>query len=45
MNGTTNFILTELSEKKISYAEALSEAQKNGYAESNPTLDVEGYSI
>ncbi len=43
MNGTTNFILTELSEKKISYAEALSEAQKNGYAESNPTLDVEGY--
>ena len=43
MNGTTNFILTELSEKKISYAEALSEAQKNGYAESDPTLDVEGY--
>ena len=43
MNGTTNFILTELSEKKISYQEALSEAQKNGYAESDPTLDVEGY--
>jgi homoserine dehydrogenase len=43
MNGTTNFILTELFEKKISYQEALSEAQKNGYAESNPKLDVEGF--
>lgn len=43
MNGTTNFMLTEMSEKNCSFPEALNEAQKNGYAESNPALDVEGY--
>jgi homoserine dehydrogenase len=43
MNGTTNFILTELSERNICYVQALDEAKRNGYAESDPKLDVEGY--
>jgi homoserine dehydrogenase len=40
-NGTTNFILTSMEEGK-SYADALAEAQEKGYAEADPTLDVEG---
>ncbi|MCU1354132.1 MAG: homoserine dehydrogenase [Acidimicrobiales bacterium] len=43
VNGTTNFILTRMSEEHASYAEALSEAQQLGYAERDPTADVEGY--
>ena len=43
VNGTTNFILTKMSEHGTSYAEALSEAQQLGYAERDPTADVEGY--
>ncbi len=43
VNGTTNFILTRMSEEGTSYAEALSEAQQLGYAERDPTADVEGY--
>ncbi len=43
MNGTTNFILSEISGNKCSYSAALNEAQKNGYAESNPSLDIEGF--
>ena len=43
VNGTTNFILTRMSEEGTSYAEALSEAQELGYAERDPTADVEGY--
>ena len=43
VNGTTNFILTRMSEDGTSYAEALSEAQQLGYAERDPTADVEGY--
>ena len=43
LNGTTNFILTEMYEKNIEFDEALKEAQKRGIAERNPTLDVEGY--
>lgn len=43
INGTTNYILTEMTEKGKSYAEALKDAQKLGYAEYDPTADVEGY--
>ncbi|WP_223589758.1 homoserine dehydrogenase [Neobacillus bataviensis] len=43
LNGTSNFILTEMREKKWSFAEALLQAQKNGYAEADPTNDVEGF--
>jgi homoserine dehydrogenase len=42
LNGTCNFILTGMSETGISYAEALAEAQRRGYAEADPTLDVDG---
>jgi homoserine dehydrogenase len=42
LNGTCNFILTGMSERGTSYAEALAEAQKRGYAEADPTLDVDG---
>jgi len=43
VNGSTNYILTRTSEDKITYEEALKLAQEKGYAESNPSLDVEGY--
>jgi homoserine dehydrogenase len=43
VNGTTNYILTRMTEARASYAAALAEAQSLGYAESNPTADVEGY--
>ncbi len=43
LNGTTNYILTKMSEKGMSYETALKEAQELGYAETNPTGDVEGY--
>ena len=43
VNGTTNYILTKMTEEGWSYAEALSEAQSLGYAERDPTADVEGY--
>src|SRR5439155_1879749 len=42
LNGTCNFILTRMSEQGQSYAEALAEAQRHGYAEADPTLDVDG---
>ncbi|HEV3115744.1 MAG TPA: homoserine dehydrogenase [Gemmataceae bacterium] len=42
VNGTCNFILTNMSEQGQSYAEALAEAQRRGYAEADPTLDVDG---
>jgi homoserine dehydrogenase len=42
LNGTCNFILTGMSETGRSYAEALAEAQARGYAEADPTLDVDG---
>lgn len=41
LNGTTNFILTEM-EKGLDYEQALKEAQRLGYAEADPTMDVEG---
>jgi homoserine dehydrogenase len=42
INGTSNFILSAMSEKGQSFADALLEAQKLGYAEADPTFDVEG---
>ena len=42
LNGTCNYILTQMSQHGISYAQALAEAQEAGYAEADPTLDVEG---
>lgn len=42
MNGTTNYILTRMKVGGASFEEALSEAQRLGYAEANPTADVDG---
>ena len=42
VNGTTNYILTKMDETGASFADALSEAQKLGYAEANPSADIEG---
>ena len=43
LNGTTNYILTKMREEGISYETALSQAQELGYAEKDPTADVEGH--
>jgi homoserine dehydrogenase len=43
VNGTTNFILTRMAESGASYPDALAEAQQLGYAEADPTADVEGF--
>jgi homoserine dehydrogenase len=43
LNGTTNYILTEMERRGCSFAEALAEAQQKGYAEPDPTFDVQGY--
>ena len=43
LNGTTNYILSEMDEKHITFQEALKDAQKLGYAEANPTMDVDGF--
>ena len=43
LNGTTNYILTKMEKEGVSYEEVLAEAQKLGYAETDPTGDVEGY--
>ncbi|HZD20171.1 MAG TPA: homoserine dehydrogenase, partial [Burkholderiales bacterium] len=42
INGTSNFILSEMREKGLSFAAALEDAQKRGYAETDPTYDIEG---
>jgi len=42
LNGTCNYILSEMDHKGKSYAEALAEAQRSGFAEADPTLDVNG---
>ena len=42
INGTTNYMLTRMTEAGLSYEAALAEAQAKGYAESDPTADVEG---
>ncbi len=43
VNGSTNFILTKMFEDKLDFSDALLMAQQLGFAESNPTLDIEGY--
>lgn len=43
VNGTTNYILSQMTEHGVSYAEALAQAQSLGYAERDPTADVEGF--
>ncbi len=42
INGTSNFILSEMRDKGSSFAETLREAQRRGYAEADPTFDIEG---
>src|SRR5690625_1158664 len=42
INGTTNYILSEMRAKGLSFAQALSDAQRLGYAEADPTFDIEG---
>ncbi len=43
LNGTTNYILTEMERRNCTFHEALAEAQAKGYAERDPTFDIEGY--
>jgi homoserine dehydrogenase len=43
LNGTTNYILTEMSQNRVTFQEALSSAQKLGYAETEPSMDVDGF--
>ena len=43
LNGTNNYILSRMSSEGISFSVALKEAQELGYAESDPSLDIEGY--
>jgi len=42
LNGTTNYILTEMDEKHITFQQALENAQKLGYAEADPMMDIDG---
>src|SRR5262245_17048730 len=42
INGTSNFILSEMRDKGLPFATALADAQKRGYAEADPTFDIEG---
>ncbi len=42
LNGTSNFILTQMEEEEMEFADAVAEAQKLGYAEADPTMDVDG---
>jgi homoserine dehydrogenase len=42
INGTTNFILSEMRDKGLSFAQVLTQAQALGYAEADPTFDIEG---
>jgi len=43
LNGTTNYILTKMSEEGKDYKEALNEAQEKGYAEADPSKDIDGF--
>jgi len=43
LNGTTNYILTRMADAGIPFDEALEEAQKAGYAEADPSMDIDGY--
>jgi homoserine dehydrogenase len=42
INGTSNYILTKMTDENVEFSDALKEAQKLGYAEADPTLDIEG---
>lgn len=42
INGTSNYILTKMTEEKVEFSEALKEAQRLGYAEADPSFDVDG---
>jgi homoserine dehydrogenase len=42
INGTSNYILTKMTEENVEFSDALEEAQELGYAEADPTLDIEG---
>jgi homoserine dehydrogenase len=42
INGTSNYILTKMTDERVEFSEALKEAQTLGYAEADPTLDIEG---
>src|SRR3990167_7615401 len=43
LNGTCNYILTRMEQDKMSFAECMKEAQRLGYAEADPTFDIEGH--
>jgi homoserine dehydrogenase len=43
VNGTTNYILSKMTEEGIEFSEALNRAKEKGYAEANPKMDIEGY--
>jgi len=43
VNGTTNYILSRMTESEMEFGEALKEAVKDGYAEADPRMDIEGY--
>jgi homoserine dehydrogenase len=43
LNGTCNYILTQMEREKLSFAECLKDAQRLGYAEADPTFDIEGH--
>ena len=43
LNGTTNYILTEMSRNRVTFQEALTNAQKLGYAEREPSMDIDGF--
>jgi homoserine dehydrogenase len=42
INGTSNYILTKMTDEKVEFGDALKEAQRLGYAEADPTFDIEG---
>jgi homoserine dehydrogenase len=43
LNGTTNYILSEMSQNRVNFQEALANAQKLGYAEKEPSMDIDGF--
>jgi len=43
LNGTTNYILTEMAQNRVSFQDALANAQKLGYAEREPSMDIDGF--
>jgi len=43
LNGTTNYILTEMAQNRVTFQEALANAQKLGYAEREPSMDIDGF--